>query len=133
MKDLGKMKKLLNDLKPYVIVVGSFAKGTNKANSDIDLYVKRRPQKELDEDWYNEIQEHYIDKVIEVFESNGLGWDSLFVGYVHTNDLSVQVEASSLFRIHKDEELKIIDVFGVEMLSAIDNEELDYDKTLQNY
>jgi predicted nucleotidyltransferase len=124
MSDFKKLQKVLTELNPYVVVVGSFARGTNDENSDIDLFVKRRPQEELDDDWYGELEEHYIDKVIEVFESNNLSWDSLFVSYVHTNDLSVQIEVSSLFRIPKDSEFKTIDVFGVKMLSAIDDKNL---------
>jgi predicted nucleotidyltransferase len=124
LEDLDKIKKLLKELVPYVIVVGSFAKGTNNSSSDIDLYVKRRCQEELDEDWYNELEEHYIDKVIDVFELNNITWDSLLIGYIHTNDLSIQIEVSSLFKISKYVEFKTINIFGVEMLSAIDNKDL---------
>lgn len=126
-----RLQKVLQELKPYVIVVGSFAKGTNNEDSDIDLYIKRRPQEELDQDWFGELEEHYIDKVIEVFERNGLSWDSLIVGYVHTNDLPVQIEASSLFKIPKNAEIKTIDVFGVEMEPIIDDKNISYEDTLE--
>lgn len=42
-----RLQKVLGELKPYVTVVGSYAKGTNDEHSDIDLYIKRRPQEEL--------------------------------------------------------------------------------------
>lgn len=112
------------------MVVGSFAKGTNHADSDIDLYIKRRPQEELDEDWYGEMEDTYIDKVIEVFEQNRLKWDSLFVGYVHTNDLSIQIEASYLFKIPKNPTIQPLEVFGVEMDSTVDDKNINYGDTL---
>lgn len=118
------------ELTPYVLVVGSFAKGANNDNSDIDLYVKRRPQKELDDDWYGEVSEHYIDKVIEVFDKNKLVWGSLMIGYIHTNALPIQIEVSNLFKIHKDTPIKIINVLGVDMESAIDDKDLDFESTI---
>lgn len=121
---MEKLKKVLEELKPYVIVVGSYAKGTATKESDIDLYVKRREQSELDNDWYGELEEHYIDKVIEVFESNGLSWGSMFIGYVHTNSLDVQIEVSERFKIKKNSEVKQINLFGVEMLSMVDDKNL---------
>lgn len=120
---MNPLTKVLSELEPYVIVVGSYATGKATASSDIDLYVKRRPEEELEVDWYGELEEHYMDKVIEVFENNQLSWDSLVIGYIHTEDLAVQLEASSLFRIHKDAELKTIELFGVRMLSAVDDKE----------
>lgn len=121
---MEKLQKVLEELKPYVVVVGSYAKGTATKESDIDLYVKRRNQSELDNDWYGELEEHYIDKVIEIFESNGLSWDSMFMGYIHTNDLDVQIEVSERFKIKKDSEEKKINLFGVEMFSMIDDKDL---------
>ena len=124
------LQKVLTELKPYVIVVGSFAKGTNNSQSDIDLYIKSRPEEEMDEDLSGELEDTYIDKVIEVFEQNDLFWDSVMIGAVHTNSLFIQIEASYLFRIHKDEPVRIINLFGVEMESAIDNKELKTDERL---
>lgn len=115
---------VLKDLKEYVIVVGSYARGDNHIESDIDLYVKRRPQEELDSDWFGEIEEHYIDKVIEVFEKHNLKWGSLIIGYVHTNDLPVQIEASSLFNIPKSTPIIKKNIFGIEIDTAVDEKDL---------
>lgn len=128
--EMKQLQKVLSEVRPYVIVCGSFATGKNNRWSDIDMYIKRRPQDELDEDWYNEVEEHYIDKVLEVFESNGLEWDSIVAGYIHTNTLPVQLEAASYFKIHKDTEIKIIDVFGVKMESGADNKDVRFDDAI---
>lgn len=125
-----KIAKVLTELKPYVIVVGSFARGDNHARSDIDLYIKRRPEEELDEYWELNLEEHYIDKVIEVFESNQLEWDSLLVGYVHTNTLPIQIEAATYYKIPKNTCIQTKNILGVEMEYAIDNKELDPDDAL---
>lgn len=125
------IEKVLKELHPFVIVVGSYARGENHSGSDIDLYIKRRPQEELDNDWYNNVEEHYIDKVIEVFENNNLKWDSLFISYIHTNDLPVQIEASPLFKIHKDTPIKTIELFGVKMESAIDDKDISIEDKIE--
>lgn len=39
------MYKVLNDIKAYVLVVGSVAEKTNNSSSDIDFYVKTKPEK----------------------------------------------------------------------------------------
>lgn len=119
------LQKVLMELEPYVIVVGSHARGTATQLSDIDLYVRRRPEKELEVDWYGDLEEHYIDKVIEIFNRNELAWDSLMVGYVHTENCEVQIEASPLFKIGKNADFKKISVFGVEMTAAVDDKELN--------
>ena len=59
------LKQILDELRPYVIVVGSYASGKQTATSDIDLYIKEKPEDSFD----CETEEGtYIDKVIEIFE-----------------------------------------------------------------
>lgn len=119
------VRDILNEIKDYVYVVGSYARGTQNLNSDIDLYVKRRSEEELELNGYydGEGEEHYIDKVIEAFEKRGVKWESLIIGYVNTRNLSPMIEASYLFEVDEEDEnleTHIISVLGVPMVATID-------------
>ena len=110
---MDKLRKVLREIEPFVIVVGSYARGEETQNSDIDLYIRRRSAKELEEDYLGELEEDYMPEIIRVLESNGVEWGSLVIGYVHTENLPLQLEFSGYFRIHKDTEVKKMNILGV--------------------
>lgn len=117
--------EILKELEPYVYVVGSMARGTQHEFSDIDLYVRRRTEEELEEIGYydGEGEEHYIDKVIEIFERYGVKWDSILMGYVHSTNHSPMIEASYLFRVDEEPETFPVNVLGVPMTATLDTYE----------
>lgn len=122
-----KIEKVLNELSPYVVVVGSYGRGNATDSSDLDMYIKRRSDEELDTDYYGDLEEHYIDKVIKIFEENGLDWGSSVIGQVYTDDLEISLEASYLFKIPNSVKLEKIELFGVQLDSAVDDKYLNPD------
>ena len=136
---MNTITKILSEIQPYVYVVGSYARGTQTNVSDIDVYIKRRSEKELEEHGYydGKCEEHYIDKVIASFEKHNVEWSSVIMGHVASESLSTMIEASSLYHVEdtivgenergeeeliQNEKLEIfpITLFGVEMLATID-------------
>lgn len=121
---LTQIKNILNDLKKYVAVVGSVAEGTSTEYSDIDFYVKCKSEevidKEIEANNYSleGIEDTYIDLIIEVLEKHDIQWESLFVSYITTNNLPIQLEFSSVFNIHDKKESKV-SVFGIEFDSYV--------------
>lgn len=115
-----KMQSLLNDIKEYVVVVGSVAEGTSTEKSDIDFYVKTKPEKvvekeiELNNYSTDGIEETYIDLIIEILEQYRMKWESEFVAYITTTNSPIQLEFSPFFDIRGKQKSKVV-VYGVEM------------------
>lgn len=118
------MSKILDDIKPYVIVVGSVAEKTNNSESDIDFYVKTKPEKVIDKEIEQNnfsvdgIEETYIDSIIEILRKHEVEWESEFVSYITTKNLPIQLEFSPIFDIKGKRKSKV-DVYGVELESYI--------------
>lgn len=123
--DITVIQDVLKAVKPYVYVVGSYATGKTHESSDIDLYVKRRSEDELEADGYYDGtgEESYIDKVIEVFNAHDVRWESEFVGYINSVNLSTMIEVSDMFMVCENDDLNVfdVDVFGVSMNGTIDD------------
>lgn len=123
-EELKKVQNVLSEIKDYVCVVGSVAEGTDNIESDIDFYVKTKTESEIDREIeannFNteNIEETYIDKIIEGLERYNIYWESLFVSYITTNSLSIQLEFSPLFDI-KNKEKFTVRVYGVELESLV--------------
>lgn len=121
---LTQIKNILNDLKKYVAVVGSVAEGTSTEYSDIDFYVKCKSEevidKEIEANNYSleGIEDTYIDLIIEVLAKHDIQWESLFVSYITTKNLPIQLEFSPVFKIHDKKESKV-NIFGIEFDSYV--------------
>lgn len=113
-----------NDIKAYVLVVGSVAEKTNNSSSDIDFYVKTKPEKVIDKEIEQNnfstdgIEETYIDLIIEIMEKYDIEWESEFVAYINTKSLPIQLEFSPFFDIIGKQKSKV-DICGVEFESYI--------------
>lgn len=114
------IQKILNEIKPFVYVVGSVAEGTDDDFSDIDFYVKLKPQSELDKEieanFYSldGIDESYLEKIIDVLNDYKIKWSSSVISYITTENAPVQLEFSTLFNI-KNKTTSTVSVYGVKM------------------
>ncbi|MDG0841284.1 nucleotidyltransferase domain-containing protein [Staphylococcus equorum] len=123
-EELKKIQKFLSEIKDYVIVVGSVAEGTDNNESDIDFYVKTKSECEIDKEIESNnfsadnIEETYIDKIIKTLERYNIQWESLFVSYITTNSLSIQLEFAPIFDI-RGKEQSTVKIYGIELESLV--------------
>lgn len=110
------MKQLLQELKPYVIVTGSYAEGTQTEASDIDFYIKFRP-----EDEYNpedpKSDETYFPEIRAIIEKHGYEWGSVFVSSLHVDDTPIKLEFSAYYQVDLDNLFGIV-IEGVRLEAA---------------
>lgn len=118
-----RFQDFLKEIAPYVVVVGSFAKGTQTAESDIDLYIRHRPLDEVDCEISNET---YIDEVIATAEEYGYRWDSICVGCIAIY-AEVMLDCSTLFKIPISSPVKEVKIGETSLLCAEDDKEASYD------
>lgn len=124
-KKLTQIKAILNELKDYVIVVGSVAEGTDNDHSDIDFYVKSKSEEILDKEVeannysFDGIEDTYIDQVIKILEEYEVEWESLFTSYITTENLPIQLEFSPVYSI-TDKQKSKVNVYDVELQSYVD-------------
>lgn len=123
-KNIKGMQALLNEIKEYVIVVGSVAEGTDNKASDIDFYVKSKSEelidKEIESNNYSKdgIEETYLDIIIELLDKYNIDWESEFVSYITTTNTPIQMEFSPVFNIKGKRKSKVV-VCGVEIESYV--------------
>lgn len=95
--------ELLTELRDTKVirVSGSYAKGEQGENSDIDFWVKEeRPDSKV----------RNITKVISVLEKHGIKCGSHFVDYIHTINTDIQLEFALYFPRYKNGEVNIMGV-----------------------
>lgn len=115
----------LKKLAPYVVVVGSFARNEETADSDIDCFLRSRPTEEVDPDMGNET---FMPEVLDLIRKHDLNWSSVLIGHVSVEQPGYprMIEVSSHYRIPVTAELFYREVDGVTMLCAQDNRYCDY-------
>ena len=121
MTSLDKFKKFLEAVSSYVVVCGSFARGTQTASSDIDFYVG------LKED---DNEQSFLPEIKKICKKFGYEMDSVIVGHISVSKEETkvrQVEFSTLFRLPLSEPLFAIKVYGVEFLACRDNKEVSFE------
>lgn len=124
------IQEFLKEISPYCIVCGSYAREEETDDSDIDFYVKSKPQdvidRELEENYYNPVEETYIGKIIEIAEKYNLYWTSVIINHIAVEkqeNFPIMMEFSSLYKIPKDSPIKERELFGVKLLTAKDDKD----------
>ncbi|MNV39760.1 hypothetical protein D3C71_1313500 [compost metagenome] len=108
------LQTVLSELNPYVYVVGSFARGKEYDDSDIDLYIRRYE----DEDG---IEQTYTSKIIEVLDRLKVSWDSDFIDSLGVR-LDRFIDLSTWFSMPEILEPFDIEVCGVKMQAVLNIE-----------
>jgi len=119
------LPEILKDISPYVIVTGSYAFGTQTAESDIDFYVKEKSDEEREKECeergieWSETEETYIRELIDYFEKLGYAWSSCFPSSFAIDDTPIPLEFSAFYSI--DNQLFEIEILGVKMVASKSN------------
>ena len=119
------LPQILQDIRPYVIVTGSYAFGEQTETSDIDFYVKQKSDEERDKECeekgieWSDTEETYVNELIRYFEDNGYTWTSCFIESFAIDDTEIPLEFSSYYSI--DDNFFEIDILGVKMIASKSN------------
>lgn len=119
-------RSFLEEITPYVVVVGSFGRGQENLASDIDCFLRSRPREEVDLEVDNET---YMPEILELIKNNNLEWSSVICGHVAVErqpGFPRMIEISSHYRIPCVAQPFYRDVDGVLMLCAEDDKKCDY-------
>lgn len=107
------LQQILETIKDKVIVTGSYAYGKETMFSDIDMYIKEKPEDKVD---CESGEDTYCRELIRYFESLGYEWNSVFPDSFSVDDTSIPLEFSAYYSI--EEETFELDVCGVTMQAA---------------
>lgn len=129
MNKYEKFQNYLKDISPYIIVVGSFARGEETAESDIDCYIKSRPEKEREENY--DLDESYMPEILEITKRYGYEFSSCIIGHIAIEFFVPRmIELSSLFKIPRTSIITKRVIEGVELECAIDDKDASYEECL---
>ena len=118
-------EEFLRRIAPYVVVCGSFAKGTENEESDIDCFLRSRPIDEVDPEISNDT---YMHEVLAIIKEYGFITNSVLIGHIAVEkQLGVprMVEISSHYRIPYQNKLFYRNIYGVQLLCGQDNKDID--------
>ena len=107
------LQDILDTIKDKVIVTGSYAYGKETMFSDIDMYIKEKPEDEVD---CESGEDTYCRELIRYFESLGYEWDSVFPDSFSVDDAYTPLEFSAYYDI--EDETFELEVCGVTMQAA---------------
>ena len=120
-------EKFLEDIAPYVIVVGSFAREEERSESDIDCYLRNRDPKDVDPEVGNDT---FMPEILSIIQQYGYYTDSVIVGHIaveRQEGVPRMVEISSHYRIPASSNVFQRILYGVRFLCAVDDKECVYE------
>lgn len=122
------IENFLKEVSKYCIVCGSYARGTQTEYSDIDFYIKRRPEEIIDFEMneFGEAEETYIKDIIEVADKYNLEWTSVILGHIAVEvqpGIPIMLEFSYHYKIPKTSPIKEVEIFGIKFESAVDDKD----------
>lgn len=114
---MEELKQILEDIKEYVIVTGSYAEGKQTSSSDIDFYIKPKPEDEinLEADY---VEDTYCMDLIRYFEKQGYKIGSVYIDSFHIDEAAIPLEFSSSYEIDENNIFEI-EILGVKMCASI--------------
>lgn len=114
-------KKFLEEIAPYVIVVGSFAREEERPGSDIDCYLRNRAPEDVDPKIGND---DFMPEILDAIRRYGYYTDSVIVGHIAIEQqpgVPRMVEISSHYRIPASAKVFQRMIYGVRFLCAVDD------------
>lgn len=110
------LREILELVKPYVIITGSYAEGTQTFSSDIDFYIIRKPEEEIDLE-ADIVEDTYCNHLMKIFKDRDYSLDSCFPDSFNVNKTLIPLEFSSFYQIEEDNVFEI-DILGIKMKAS---------------
>lgn len=104
----------LEEIKDMVIVTGSYAEGKATNDSDIDLYIKKLPESEID---YERGVDTYCEELLDFFKKRGFKVESCGPLTFAVTSTPKMLDLSALFEVDLDNVFEL-EVWGVTMMAA---------------
>lgn len=125
----------LKEIQPFVITVGSYARGSENEFSDIDFYIKRKPQDIIDKLWEetDEVEEYYMKEIIDITNKYNYIWSSVIFGHIAVEvqkNVPVMVELSYHYKIPKSAPITQRYIYGVQFDCAIDDKNCRFEDSI---
>lgn len=111
------LKTILEDIREYVIVTGSYATGKQNEYSDIDFYIKSKPEDEVDLE-ANPVEDTYCIQLMNYFKQKGYNVGSVFIDSFHIDDTYIPLEFSHYYEIDETNTFDI-DILGVKLKASV--------------
>ena len=127
MKTSSIFSDFLREIALYVIVIGSFARSAETAESNIDCYLRLLP---LDKWDCERPCNSYMPKILDIIKKYGYETKSVLIERISIpiqNDVPQMVEITSFYRIPCISTVFKREIFGVDLLCAVDNKNADLD------
>ena len=124
---MNKLAEFLKRIAPYVVLCGSWARGEETESSDLDFYVRQKPQNSEEEPL---IDTSYLPDIIQIVEEFGYSIDSCVIGSITLTEETTkgpQLEFSSLYRLPKNRKLKVRVFAGVPFITCVDDKTTPFD------
>lgn len=118
----------LHEVAPYVVLCGSYARGEENENSDLDFYVRQKPQNPDEEP---PMDTSYLPEIMEVCRKYGYEMDSCVIGSITLSAEAtgtIQVEFSYMYKLPVDNPIEVKNWF-VPFLACVDDKDVPYEKT----
>lgn len=116
-------KRFLKTIAPWVILCGSFARHEERESSDIDFYVRQKPQ---DPEQEPPIDSSYLPDIIKVAKDFGYDIESCVIGSITIPSTETgvrQLEFSYLYKLPTYRLPHTRNVYGVDFIAICDEKD----------
>ena len=120
------LQDFLKEVAPYVVVCGSFSRHQENDESDIDCFLRIRPDYDPEED----TDESYMPKILDIIGHHDLLCSSVVIGHIAVEQqfgFERMVEISTHYKLPKANTPFYKEICGVKMLCCQDDKSADYD------
>ena len=118
---MNRFTEFLKAVAPYVVLCGSYAREEHTPLSDLDFYVRQKPQ---DPDEEPPVDTSYLPDIIQIVREFGYDFDSCVIGSITLSSMTTsasQVEFSSLYRLPISSPIGVRVVHGILFLTCEDD------------
>ena len=125
--DIVRLSLFLERIAPFVVLCGSYAREEETENSDLDFFVRQKPQ-----DPYNDppVDTSYLPDIVQIATELGYKIDSCVVGSITISAEEtkvIQLEFSYLYKLPVVNPLGIRNILGTDFITCEDDKNADFE------